>query len=78
MSLEQIKQLLNGVYGGRGLLGEKGFDVRQGVLFDNLPYLERTKLMDKRTLQVYAEQYARSGLHQTGKQVPIAAASVLK
>ena len=66
-SLEEIKSLLNGVYGGRGRHGERGFDVHEGILFANLPLLERTKLMDEGTLQMYAEEYARSGLHQTRK-----------
>ena len=59
--------MLNGVYGGRGRCGERGFDVHEGMLFANLPLLERTKVMDERTLQMYAEEYARTGLHQTRK-----------
>lgn len=64
-SKEQIKQFLNAVYGGRGPNCEVGFDVRKGCSFENLSVLGKTKFLDERTLDYYAEQYARNGMHQT-------------
>ena len=42
---EQIKEFLNALYGGRGPNGEIGFNVTDGVLFQNLPTLEPTPLL---------------------------------
>lgn len=47
-SKEQIKQLLNGLYGGRGPNGEVGFIPIQGVLLENLPKLSHTRLLSEK------------------------------
>ena len=60
---EQIKQFLNAMYGGRGASGEVGFDVRSGLLFENLPRIEQSPLMTKDMLEFYADQYERNGVH---------------
>ncbi|KAI9826292.1 MAG: hypothetical protein M1832_000209 [Thelocarpon impressellum] len=59
----QIRQFLNAMYGGRGPNGEVGFDVRKGVLLDNLGLLGKTPLLTEGELDYYAEQYVRTGLH---------------
>ena len=64
-SKTQIKQALNACYGGLGPKSEPGFEVQKGFLFDNLPKLQPCKVMDGKTLEYYAEQYARTGMHQT-------------
>ncbi|KAK3176905.1 hypothetical protein OEA41_008231 [Lepraria neglecta] len=61
----QIKQFLNGLYGGKGPNGEVGFDVRKGVLFENLPILRKTPLLDEEMLEYYAEEYCRNGMGGT-------------
>lgn len=47
-SKEQIKQFLNGAYGGRGPNGEVAFTPEKGVLLENLPKLGPSPLLDKR------------------------------
>ena len=64
---QQIKEFLNGLYGGSTPDGLFGFDVTKGVLFDNLPKLQRTKLMSDEMLDWYAEEYARNGIHGSRK-----------
>ncbi|KAL8777016.1 MAG: hypothetical protein Q9213_008045 [Squamulea squamosa] len=64
-SREQIRQLLNGLYGGITPDGLAGFDVKTGVHLDRLPLLKQTRLVDERTLDFYADQYARNGIHGT-------------
>ncbi|KAI4278653.1 MAG: hypothetical protein LQ337_000893 [Flavoplaca oasis] len=66
-STEQIRQLLNGLYGGVTDDGLPGFDVKTGVYLDRLPQLKHTKLMSQRMLDFYADQYAKNGLHGTCK-----------
>ena len=61
----QIKQFLNGLYGGKGPNGEVGFDVRKGVLFENLPILRKSALLDEEVLECYAEEYYRNGIGGT-------------
>ena len=48
ISKEQIRQFLNGLYGGKGPAGETGFSVEEGVQFKNLPSLGPTPLMSSR------------------------------
>lgn len=59
---EQIRQFLNAMYGGRGPNREVGFVVEQGLLFDNLPLLDRNRLLSDEELDYYTENYARNGL----------------
>lgn len=62
-SRAQIKQLLNGLYGGRTPDGEQGFDVEHGVHLDRLSHLSRTPLLSEKMLDLYADQYAKNGIH---------------
>lgn len=62
-SRDQIRQFLNGIFGGRGPNGEFGFDIQHGVLLENLPTLSPTGLVNEATLDYYADQYVRNGLH---------------
>lgn len=64
---ESIRQFLNAVYGGVGPNGEIGIDVTGGTKFEDLHSLGKTTVMDAETLQYYAEQYARNGMHGTCK-----------
>ncbi|KAL8775331.1 MAG: hypothetical protein Q9209_000338 [Squamulea sp. 1 TL-2023] len=64
-SREQIRQLLNGLYGGMTSDGPAGFDVKTGVHLDRLPLLKQTILVDERMLDFYADQYAKNGIHGT-------------
>lgn len=64
-SKREIRQLLNGMYGGKGEKGEVGFDTRNGILFENLPKLKRSRLIDEEMLDYYASQYVGNGIHST-------------
>ena len=60
---EQIKGLLNGLFGGRTKDGNVGgFDVRAGIDFTCLKDLTRTRLMSEEMLDYYAEEYSRQGV----------------
>jgi soluble epoxide hydrolase/lipid-phosphate phosphatase len=59
---EKIRQMLNGLYGGRGPKGEVAFDVSSGVFFDNLPKLGPSPLLSKEELDFYAKRYAIHGM----------------
>lgn len=50
---EQIRQFLNGIYGGRGPNGELAFDPVKGILFDNLPKLGKSKLLSDKVRVYY-------------------------
>ena len=62
-SREQIKQMLNAMHGGWCPNKERGFDVQHGLYLEKLPRLEHTKLVDRETLDYYADEYARHGMH---------------
>ena len=64
-SRDQIRQLLNGMYGGMSPDKERAFDVKDGIRFDLFPRLQQTKLVDGATLDYYADQYAKNGIHGT-------------
>lgn len=64
---DQIKQLLNALYGGKGPNGERGFDVKKGIAFEDLPKLQRSRLLDDSMLDYYADQYSKNGMHGTRK-----------
>lgn len=64
---DEIKQFLNGMYGGSGASGEGGFDVTKGVLFENLEKLGKTPLLSEEMLEYYVDQYARNGMHGSCK-----------
>jgi hypothetical protein len=55
------------MYGGTGPNGEKGFDVRKGVLFENLGVLRKTPLLGEEELEVYAEEFSRNGMSGGGE-----------
>ena len=62
---EQIKQFLCALFGGRTPEGKLGFDVRKGILFENLHGLSSAPLLNGAMLDYYAEQCARNGIHST-------------
>lgn len=62
---QQIKKFLSAMYGGKGPDGEVGFDVRKGVVFENLERVGRSRLMSEEMLEFYAGEYARNGVHST-------------
>jgi soluble epoxide hydrolase / lipid-phosphate phosphatase len=59
---EKLKEFLNAMYSGRGPNGEVGFVPEQGILFENLPKLKKTRLLDEEELDYYAECYAKNGI----------------
>jgi soluble epoxide hydrolase / lipid-phosphate phosphatase len=59
----EIKQFLNGMYGGRGPNGEAAFDTQHGVYLDRLPHLGKNRLVKDDMLDYYADQYAKNGMH---------------
>ncbi|KAM5351449.1 hypothetical protein ACJ41O_004172 [Fusarium nematophilum] len=58
---EKVRQFLNAMYGGRGPNGEMGFSAKEGILFDNLPLLGRTRLLADEELEHYVKQYVARG-----------------
>lgn len=67
VSRDQIRQFLNGMYGGRGPNGETAFDTQQGCLLDNLPILGPTRLVAGTVLDYYTDQYMKNGLEVSSK-----------
>ena len=59
---EKLRQFLNAMYGGRGPNREVGFTSEGGILFENLPKLQKNRLMTEEELDYYAECYARNGM----------------
>ncbi|KAF2834398.1 epoxide hydrolase [Patellaria atrata CBS 101060] len=62
---EEIRQFLNGMYGGKGASGELMFDPTKGIIFENLLKVGKSKLLTERELEYYVDQYHRNGLHGT-------------
>ena len=60
-----IKMFLNAMYGGLSAQGEPGFDFATGPLYERLPSLERTLLVEEEVLDFYADEYARNGIRGT-------------
>lgn len=60
----QIRNFLAGMYGAHGPDGERAFDVRKGILFDNLDKIipSTGKLLNEEELQFYTDEYSRKGL----------------
>ncbi|KAI8166720.1 Bifunctional epoxide hydrolase 2 [Colletotrichum sp. SAR 10_70] len=59
---EDIRQFLQGIYGGRGPNGELVFTTEQGVVFENLGKMGPTPLLSEDEIAYYAEQFSHSGL----------------
>lgn len=59
---DRIRQFLNAIYGGRSKDGKVGFNTQQGVIFDNLASLQKTKLLSDEELDHYTELYAINGI----------------
>ena len=80
-SKEQMRQVLNAMYGGRGPQGEPGFTVRDGLIFKNLPLVRPTQLLNKKVcisrlripvksesiqeMDYYVDQYSKNGIGPT-------------
>lgn len=62
---EQIRQLLNGMYGARGPFGEPAFDIQHGVHLDRLTSLGKNRLVSDHILDYYADQYMKNGINGT-------------
>lgn len=62
-SREDMRHFLNAAYDGKGPDGEVGFHVRKGVLFNNLPKLGKTPLLDEKTMECYVDCFMRTGIH---------------
>jgi len=52
---EQIRQFLNGMYGGRGPKGELLFSPEKGILFENLEKVGKTRLLSEKASLVVDE-----------------------
>lgn len=58
---EKVRQFLNAMFGGANAEGEVGFSVTEGVLFDNLPKLDQSRLISGHELDHYTSKYFRKG-----------------
>ena len=55
---EKIRQFLNGIYGARGPNGEQVFTTQEGCLFENLPKMGKSPLVEDREMDYYVQQVA--------------------
>jgi len=62
-SKEDIRQFLNGMYGGRGPNGQLIFSTFTGIQFENVPLIRNSPLLSHEELEYYTDQYSRNGLH---------------
>jgi pimeloyl-ACP methyl ester carboxylesterase len=62
---EQIRQFLNGIYGGRNPEGKRMFTPENGIVFDALPGMGKSPLLTEKELDYYVDYYSRNGLHGT-------------
>ncbi|KAL9603922.1 MAG: hypothetical protein Q9219_000860 [cf. Caloplaca sp. 3 TL-2023] len=67
-SKQQIRQFLSSLYGAKTPSGELGFDVRHGAYLDKLPQLGQPAVMAKEMLDLYVDEYTKSGIHGTSSQ----------
>lgn len=60
---EDIRQFLLALFGGR--TGERGpgFDVKKGVLLENLGKLGKSGLLSEEELDYYVDEFSRNGVH---------------
>ncbi|KAF6838705.1 epoxide hydrolase [Colletotrichum plurivorum] len=61
-SPEDIRQFLQGIYGGRGQNGELVFNTEQGVVWENVGKIGPTPLLDDDEIAYYADNFAKGGL----------------
>ncbi|KAK3942962.1 alpha/beta-hydrolase [Diplogelasinospora grovesii] len=70
---EKLRQLLNGIYGGRGPNREPAFSTEKGVLFENLDKIGQSPLLTPEETSFYVQEYERHGMrgplnwYRTGK-----------
>ncbi|KAF9872621.1 hypothetical protein CkaCkLH20_09800 [Colletotrichum karsti] len=57
-----IRQFLQGIYGGKGPDGELVFTTQEGVVFENIGKIGPTPLLSEEEIAYYADNFARSGL----------------
>lgn len=60
---EKIREFLNAMYGGQGANRQRAFNVKEGYLIDNGPFVRPNLLLNKEELDFYAKQYAIHGMH---------------
>lgn len=56
----KIRQLLTALYGGRTPDGEPGFDVYTGLVFENLPDLQPSPLVNEAMMDYYVAEYVKN------------------
>ncbi|KAF6820988.1 hypothetical protein CSOJ01_00423 [Colletotrichum sojae] len=59
---EDIRQFLQGIYGGHGQNGELVFNTDQGVIWENIGKIGPTPLLDDDEIAYYADNFAKGGL----------------
>jgi soluble epoxide hydrolase/lipid-phosphate phosphatase len=59
----QIREFLNAMFGGQGANRERAFDVKNGYLVKNGPFVKQTMLLSKEELDFYAKRYAIHGMY---------------
>ena len=64
-SRDDMRKFLHGMYGARGPNRETIFTPVDGVLFENLDKIGKTKLATDEEMEYYVDQYMRNGLHGT-------------
>jgi pimeloyl-ACP methyl ester carboxylesterase len=62
---EQIRQFLNGMYGGRNVEGKRALTPEYGVNFDSLEGMGKSPLFNDKEMDYYVDYYSRNGLHGT-------------
>ncbi|KFA51991.1 hypothetical protein S40293_07712 [Stachybotrys chartarum IBT 40293] len=56
---EKVRQFLNALWGATTADGKPGFNTDEGVLFDTLPELQRSRLLSEEELDFYADEFSR-------------------
>ncbi|EGO58054.1 hypothetical protein NEUTE1DRAFT_117040 [Neurospora tetrasperma FGSC 2508] len=55
---EKIRQFLSGMYGAKGPDGERVFTTEKGCLFENLPKMGKSPLLDEQEMDYYVKEVA--------------------
>ncbi|RSL45856.1 hypothetical protein CEP54_014099 [Fusarium duplospermum] len=58
---EEVRQFLNAMFGGTTADGEPGFDVTNGVLFENLAKINQPRIISDDELDYYTSKYFQDG-----------------
>ncbi|KAI3555086.1 hypothetical protein CPAR01_03150 [Colletotrichum paranaense] len=59
---EDIRQFLQGIYGGKGPAGELVFNTERGIIWENIGKIGPTPLLSEEEIAYYADNFSKSGM----------------